>query len=221
MSGVNQVVISTCHGAEVSSYYHDCLVRLMVSDGDTHRHIAAYDSMQTGPIMSVARASLAKRFMVDFKPVPWLLFLDTDMVFMPSLVHDLLSVAHPTKFPVVGGLCFTADRHGGQVYPTIYVKNERGGYGPVADFPDNDLVRCDATGAACLLIHRSVFAKTDDGSALPWFGEQLVDGQHFTEDTAFCRRLADADIPVHVHTGIRLGHVKPRVVEAADFFAAK
>ncbi len=216
----NQVVIASPHAAKVDAYYHDCLVRMMVRDAETSRQIAVYDSMQTGPVMSLARWSLAKRFLHDHKPIPWLLFLDDDMVFLPSIVDDLLAIANPTKVPVLGGLCFTADRHGGQVYPTIYFRNDAGGYSPTKHLPENELVRCDATGAACLLVHRSVFLKTDDGGALPWFSEIVEDGLHFSEDTAFCRRLARADIPVHVHTGIHLGHVKPRVIEAADFHLA-
>ncbi len=64
----------------------------------------------------------------------------------------------------------------------------------------NKLYRVDGTGAACLLIHRSALemVKSD------WFSTVGDLG----EDLSFCRRLADHDIPVYVHTGIKASHHK-------------
>jgi hypothetical protein len=81
-----------------------------------------------------------------------------------------------------------------------------------------------ATGGACILIHRQVFAAMRrpypkgfgtlaDGvtpNQYPWFSEGLVGpkGQPLGEDVAFCRKARLLGIPVHVHTGITTGHMK-------------
>jgi hypothetical protein len=50
--------------------------------------------------------------------------------------------------------------------------------------------------------------------AAPWFRESPV-GAPLTlmgEDMTFCLRAAAAGIPVHVHTGVQVGHMKPQML---------
>jgi hypothetical protein len=80
--------------------------------------------------------------------------------------------------------------------------------------PDDQLVRVSATGTGFLLIHRTVLEKVRDTSkdiAAPWFREMPV-GEPLSlmgEDMTFCLRAGAAGIPVHVHTGVQVGHMKP------------
>jgi hypothetical protein len=41
-----------------------------------------------------------------------------------------------------------------------------------------------------------------------WFREIVVDGRDFGEDMSFCLRANVAGFPIHVNTGVRVGHIK-------------
>lgn len=152
----------------------------------------------------------------------WLWMVDADMVFSYSQLIALLEVADPNSVPIVGGLCFggRTDR----LFPTLYrvvdpATNNGEAIQIVEEYPDNALVRVDATGAAFLLIHRGVLEAMRATFPPPqyWFSESVYKGEEFGEDWTFCLRAAQLDIPVHVHTGVEIGHVKQRVIGAEDF----
>ena len=81
------------------------------------------------------------------------------------------------------------------------------------NYPPDALVRVGGTGAACLLMHRTALEKVAAQSgdvAAPWFRETAVGAplSLMGEDMTFCLRCAAAGIPVHVHTGVKAGHMK-------------
>lgn len=156
----------------------------------------------------------------------WLVWLDTDMGFEPDTVDRLIAAADPTDRPIVGALCYVnheveRDGLGGyqtRSFPTVYrwaQQRDSGNTGfvtvadiPNVDLPEDGLIACDATGSACIAIHRGVF-ETIRGN---WYG--LIASNHdgappFSEDMSFMLRCAQHDIPVHVHTGIATSHLKP------------
>ncbi len=52
----------------------------------------------------------------------------------------------------------------------------------------------------------------------PWFQEQVTGtdwGDSISEDLTFCLRAAQAGFPVHVDTRVKIGHVKPVVIDEA------
>jgi len=130
----------------------------------------------------------------------------------------LIEAADPAGRPVVGGLCFT-ENPGGPPLPTLYELTRDGDGQPAfarhETWPDDGLVRVTATGAACLLIHRdaleAVGKQAGDGAA-PWFREWVVGSSLIGEDLTFCLRCGVAGIPVHVHTGVRAGHMKTTMI---------
>jgi GT2 family glycosyltransferase len=82
-----------------------------------------------------------------------------------------------------------------------------------SEWPENECVPVSATGAACLLMHRDALEKVQAGSgdvAAPWFRELPIGAplSLMGEDLTFCLRCAAASIPVHVATGVRVGHMK-------------
>ncbi len=201
--------------------------------------------MTSGPRIAEARSQLVDMFFAEeqINKAEWLLMIDSDMVFKADLVDQLLSVADPVKVPILGGLCFAGGRDH-DPYPTIY--REVQAYGedgkpfiaiePYRDYPRNSLVKVGATGAACLLVHRQVFVALSkphpqgfgtfaDGrkNQYPWFAEGTVapNGEPIGEDIAFCRRATGLGIPIHVHTGIKLGHIKHYVLDEAWFDASR
>jgi hypothetical protein len=83
--------------------------------------------------------------------------------------------------------------------------------------------RCSATGAAFLLVHRSVIQGIADrkyNEAFPWFQETEMSGNPAGEDITFCLRAELLGFPVHVDTSVKVGHHKSQLL-TEDLFKAQ
>lgn len=209
------VVVGYVRGERVDGHYFESMLRLVM----TERRILEVHGVVSGPAVALMRNKVCARMLYHTR-AEWLLFVDTDMSFDVDLLARLVSSAHPVLRPVVGGLCFSADTFGGQIKPTLYT-----GDGPddiMWDYPADTLVKVHATGAACLLIHRSTLDQLAARyTPMPWFADELHDGRQVSEDRTFCRRLKETGIPLWVHTGIKLGHSKVHAVGEAHYRAAR
>ena len=180
--------------------------------------------LMSGPRIAHARNLMVETFLTETR-AEWLLMVDSDMVFNPEDIDTLFEVADPEEVPIVGGLCFGAPISG-QMFPTMYVMRDATTtedgeiVQKVWDYPEYGLCKVDGTGAAFLLMHRGALTKIGarfKGDA-PWFCEGTVyKGMSFGEDMAFCMRAQAMDIPIHVHTGAKIGHVKPQIMDEAAY----
>lgn len=249
MLNPDAVAVATLAATDVPIHFLSSWGDLLLHDGLNGRHMSGETGggtikLTSGPRIAEARSQIVDTFFSDplFERASWLLMIDSDMTFEPTLIDDMLAVADPAHVPVLGGLCFSGGRNH-DPYPTIYreVAGTEGdttfvGVEPIRDYPPDTLCKVGATGAACLLVHRQVFVAMShpwpkgfgtkaDGSKnpYPWFIEGLTtpDGEPIGEDVAFCRRVRQLGIPIHVHTGIRLGHVKHFVLDEAYYQAAR
>jgi GT2 family glycosyltransferase len=176
--------------------------------------IATVLPVASGPVLAEARCQLAARLLST--DVEWLWMVDTDIVFTPATLPALLDLADPGLAPVVGALCMIRPDPDGPARPSLYEaglgEDGRPGFGLLPGWPPGVLLRVDGTGTGCLLIHRSVFEKIPD---LP-FAYMTVGGRIFGEDLSFCVRCDQAGIPVHVATGVQVGHIKSTVLGQAS-----
>lgn len=222
---------SACFGLSLRDLY--------LSDALGAGHIVRPGGMELRKVagtMGVAdgRNQAAREFL-DHSDGEWLWFIDTDMGFSNDIVSRLLAVADPVERPVVGGLCFAlrrveagpshSERFG--IIPTAYrlVETEDElGFAPIGDYPVDTVFRVGATGAACLLIHRSALEKVRAVHGDAWFDQiKHPTADHgkprtFSEDLSFCVRLAQADVPVHVDSGARTVHHKGGVFLDEDLY---
>ena len=178
------------------------------------------------------RNALAKA-MCDESDADWLFMVDSDMGFAPDIVERLIAAADPERRPVVGGLAFAMKMDGRSSFygiryrcqPTLYDLHETDdaiGVVPRFEYPRNKLVQVSATGGACLLIHRTVLEAVRDKYGDVWFDTiRHPKGANFSEDLAFCIRLAAAGFPLYVHTGIRTTHDKGGVFLDEAYFDAQ
>lgn len=162
--------------------------------------------------------------------VDWLLWVDTDMGFAPDALERLLAVADPAERPVVGGLCFIQRQyaHDGmngyrtRPTPSIFDWREDPETGSprflsVPMYPVNAVIQVAATGAAFILIHRSVLEKIAEAHGPTWYDRTHGGmGELLGEDISFCVRAATVGAPIHVHTGVRTSHYKNRWLAEAD-----
>lgn len=182
----------------------------------------------TAGTMGVAagRTTIVRRFLET--RAEWLFMVDTDMGFEPDTIDRLVASAEANDCPVVGALCFAqkADPRAPEdslharrfsIVPTVYrytkiVETGEQGFRPVLDYTPGAFQQADATGAACILIHRK--ALTALGAQDP-FRPLLVQGgnpdgtdREFSEDLSFCARLANAGVRIGVDTSVRTSHHK-------------
>jgi GT2 family glycosyltransferase len=169
--------------------------------------------MKSGPGLTISRNKVATAFLQT--GLEWLWMVDTDMVFSRHTLPALMAHADPDKVPILGALCQVQNSEG-QVVPTLYEFLKDGPDGVpqthyMSKWEEDSLIQVASTGCACLLVHRSVFDKISIGrpeDAGHWFAEMIIGDQQLGEDMAFCVRAALCGMPVHVHSGIKVGHMK-------------
>ena len=217
------VVVAFIHPGQTSAFFATSLMGSLLFDFATDQHIVGVINEWSSANVSAARNSLTGKFVDDYT-ADWLLWIDSDMAWEHDALAKLLAVADPIKAPIVGGLCFGASL--GKLFPTIYQLVEHDGDLTtirVTEFDDNTVVQCSATGAAFLLIHRSVLVAMRErkfNRAFTWFQESELAGKPAGEDITFCLRAGLCGFPVHVHTGIQVGHHKSHLL-TLDMFRAQ
>lgn len=232
-----KVVVAYLNPGDVDANFHECLLDLMVYDMALHKRIVNGGgrlAVQAGANLAGPRNGLVKKFL-EYGKAEWMWMVDSDMTFAPDTVERLLEHADPEKAPIVGGLCFGFDDQG-CIQPTLYGFQGNPNHPQVIRYHEwkpDAMWQVAATGAACLLIHRSALVKIRDfkhpnrrgkrgfNDAYPWFQETEHDGQPVGEDITFCWRAALAGIPVYVNTAVQLGHVKARELNMDAYFVER
>lgn len=161
----------------------------------------------SGPLIETARNEQVRTFLAGDHD--WLLMIDADMSFHPDTIIRLLELADPVERPIVGGLTWGVGAEG--LFPTIYHWADVG-YRRAEGWDQNTGVEVDGTGAACLMVHRSVFEKMAGAypEPYPWFQNGFVENslRPMGEDLTFCYRARELGFPIWVHTGVQFGHMK-------------
>lgn len=231
-----KVVIGYLHPGLVHAAFMESVLDLLVYDTAFHKRIVSGGgrlATQAGANLSGPRNGIVKKFL-EYGQADWLWMVDSDMTFTPDIVEKLLEFADPETAPIVGGLCFGFDDRG-DIQPTLFGLMGEEQHPQVIryhEWPPDAMFQVSATGAACLLIHKSVFDRMRDfkvpsrdrpgfNDAFPWFQELEHDGQPVSEDIAFCWRAGIAGIPLYVNTAVRLGHIKDRELTMDAYLAQR
>jgi hypothetical protein len=164
----------------------------------------------------------------------WLFFVDSDMGYEADTLERLLEAADPVERPIVGGLCFgfgpIKDRLGvgsaliKRPFPTIFDLRETdddAGFQPRWGYVPGAVQQCSATGAALLLIHRTVLEQIVDKWGEVWFDRMKHPKAKklWGEDTSFCARAGMLGHPVFVHAGVQSSHSKVIMVTQDVFMS--
>lgn len=152
------VCVAYCHPVgEVGARFHTSLLDLIVRDHATSGHVVAHMPLSSGANIVTARNKIVKTFL-ESTTCEWLWFLDADMTFQPDTLDRLLASADKKERPIMGGLCFALLKGEAQeIVPTLYGFSQAQQMVRYNGFPENQVVQVVGTGAACLLVHRSVF----------------------------------------------------------------
>lgn len=177
---------------------------------------------RSGPNLSSSRNQVARTFLEH--DADWLWMIDSDMTFDVDLLDRLLAVADPDDAPIVGGLCIGQRYTSGRLefFTTMFTFDADGQAWRMDEYPPDTVVDIDATGTGCLLVHRTVLEEIRRryDEPLVWFAEEINDkGGLHSEDITFCLRARACGFPVKVHTGAKVGHVKPQLINEAVYLA--
>lgn len=179
-------------------------------------------SIKSGPLIASARNDICSMFLTEHR-ASWLLMVDTDMVFTPEAIDKLVQAAEFGGHQLLGGLCFTelTDVDSDEPLPTMYelkLVDDAPQFVTYKVWPEDTVFPVAATGAAFLLMHRYALERIASGwgenkdTVWPWFRESTMQGHRVGEDMGFCLRAQAAGLSVAVHTGVRVGHMKSRML---------
>lgn len=255
----HDVAIAYLSSDSITQSFHRSFLNALGYDLGHEQRWALDIAVRSGTMALPESRNKAVLQMLDESECQWLWMVDSDMGFDEDTLDRLLAVADPKERPVVGALCFAmresgTDGMGGMhtfPSPTILLWHRHDDgiwrFTGKDHYPANSMIRVGATGAACLLIHRSALEQVRERFGVPAprldVANQPVrdaagaprwttDGQWFTrvpdesgmvmgEDISFCWRLQEVGIPVWIHTGVRTTHYKHVWLNEMDFWNSR
>lgn len=219
------MAIGYVHPESINAYFMNSLVQTLIADFKGEKRIKGrVIAIRSGPLVDRARNQIVQLFLEHPDQPDWLLMVDTDMTFGPHQVRKLFQAADAEEYPVVGGLTFAGTS--GDLWPVMMVIDKDRQIQQVLSYPKDAMCKVSITGAAFLLIHRGVLeamAEEYSDTLAPWFAfayGQIKANSHdapLGEDATFCLRAGKMGYPIHVHTGVDVGHLKSRVLNQAEY----
>ena len=234
----NKVAVGYCYAqSTITPQWHRSYTFVLMRDAAQRRRIVGEFAHEvSGTHIPTARSQIVREFLKHPDRPDWLWIVDTDATFDDDTLDRLIASADPKLRPIMGALAFGVRLAKGpdgrvayngvgaaalELFPTIYVYDDNATV-CVANYPPDQIVQCHATGAHCLLIHRSVLADErwlTDGHPLPWFRTAVANGEEVSEDQFFCMKAGSLGYPIHVDTAIKTGHVKTFIADESLYLA--
>lgn len=226
-----RAALAYVHPGDVRASFMYSVVRAFAHEAATHGapFLLLSEACPSGDLPE-ARNRLVAHFL-DHTDADWYWSADGDMGFGPATLDRLIRSAHPVARPIMGALCFGLRRVDDddelqavrfETFPTLYTWEEHGdlvGFRIQPDYPRDQVVPVAATGAACLLIHRSALEAIRSKHGDTWFDKVThPTGRRFSEDLSLCVRAAGCDLPIFVDTSIPTSHDKNGVFLTAEEF---
>jgi hypothetical protein len=143
----------------------------------------------------------------------WLLWVDSDIVLTSDILKKLWETANKIIKPVVSGIYFISKQDEGSLtypLPQIFNDIDENTIQHIHPLPNDEVIKIDCAGMGLVLMHHSVVDKLREkfpGESM--FAEKEAPGDKYvSEDVVFFRKLKEAGVPVHAHTGARAKHMK-------------
>lgn len=164
-------------------------------------------------VLSIARSTACSHFLNETTG-EWMLFIDSDIEWLPGDIDLMLEVCDPVTSPIVCGLYVSSLPEG--LHPvawhdenTIFGAEETAAW--VAE--GRRLIPAHRVGAGFLMVHRDALTKMyANNPEDAWYGEIIDNGVKNGEDFTFCYRARACGLPIFVDVGVTLGHVKTIVL---------
>lgn len=143
----------------------------------------------------------------------WILWIDSDIAFDINSVKMLLDSADKENRPVVSGTYFISKEPESSIMPaTVAAYKDLDEYliKSIELEINNEVIEIDSCGMGFILMHKSIIEKLDNAYPNEFlFKENEENKEKFIgEDIAFCRKLKNAGVPIHLNTSVLVGHIK-------------
>lgn len=196
------VLVVTPTPGTVASSYMQSVLALQAHDRDHDRRVAGISLLHCGAGRLPSVRNAAVRLFLDSSGLEMLWMIDSDMGFAPDTLDRLIACDRVVTGALCQGLA-TAGPDGlfgsvGRPFHTVY-----GPRNLPMDFEPDTLTPVYATGAACLLVHRTIL----ETIGARWFDPiEGPNGEPLGEDLSFCARVRRTGHSPYVHTGVRTSH---------------
>lgn len=210
----NQIMMVWCDNGIVDGKFMEGVVYTILTAGLPITSAQRVQGNQIGRQRQTAFDVWHKKTNFD-----WLLWVDSDIVLTNEALQLVWKSAHAVERPIVSGTYFISKQMENSVmepYPAVFTAVEGDKYlmSYVHPLPPNELIRVDYAGFGFLLMHRSVADKMREFHGdISFFIESMDDSNtakdtFIGEDIQFFMKMREAGIPLHVHTGATVKHMK-------------
>ena len=162
-------------------------------------------------------------YWADNLKTDWLLWVDSDIVLTIDVLQKLWKTADKINRPVVSGVYFISKENEGSLmkpYPVLFNNVSEYQVQYVHPLPNNEVIQVDCAGFGLVLMHKSIIQKmrqSHPNQSMFLETAGAVDDQFIGEDIIFFRKMKEAGIPLHAHTGALVKHIK-RFSLDADYY---
>ena len=211
----NQIMVVWCDNGTVDGKFMEGVVYSLLTAGLPITSAQRVQGNQIGRQRQTAFDVWHRQ--TDFD---WLLWVDSDIVLTNEALQKVWESAHPVERPIVSGTYFISKQMESSImqpYPALFMKHEGGDkylMSYVHPLPPDQLLKVDYAGFGFLLMHRSVADKMREHHGdISFFIESMDEANNdkdtfVGEDIQFFMKMREAGIPLHVHTGATVKHMK-------------
>lgn len=157
------------------------------------------------------------------KSIDYIVWLDADMLYPADMVVKYLK----WKFDVIGCLYFKRE----SPFDTVaFIKNPRKNpnkpYASVhpPDLQEKTVIEVDGLGFGGMMVNMKVYDKLGDKKWMKYgdnFHLPFEATNKLSHDLEFCKTAQEAGFKIHLHTGVKPGHIATRIVTEDDWYSVR
>lgn len=210
----NQIMLTWCDNGTVDGKFMEGVVYSLLTAGLPITSAQRVQGNQIGRQRQTAFDVWHTK--TDFD---WILWVDSDIVLTNEALQLVWDSAHPVDRPVISGTYFISKQMENSImqpYAAAFMAHTEDKYtmSYIHPLPFNQLIQADYAGFGFLLMHRSVADKMRQHHGdISFFIESMDEATSakdtfIGEDIQFFMKMKEAGIPLHVHTGATVKHMK-------------
>ena len=207
------VAIGWCDNGLVDGKFTEGLMNAVITGGANKMPISTSIRVQGNQIGR--QRQVLFDYWADKLKTDWLLWVDSDIVLTADVMQKLWATADKHHRPVVSGVYFISKESESALmkpYPVLFNDISEFQIQYVHPLPDNEVIKCDSAGFGLVLMHRSIVAAMrtahPEQSMFTETAASSNDDEFVGEDIVFFRKMKQAGVPLHAHTGALVKHMK-------------
>jgi GT2 family glycosyltransferase len=215
------VTIAWCDNGMVDGKFAEGLMYTVITGPQVGMHIDNAMRVQGNQIGRQRQIAFDK--WADDVKTDWILWVDSDIHLTTDVLKKVWDAADKFHRPIVSGVYFISKENEGSVmrpFPCIFKNISEFEIQYIHPLPVNQLVEVDSAGMGFVLMHKSIVPKLREKfpNQSMFAEKEGLNDEFIGEDIVFFRKVREAGIPVHAHTGALVKHMKRFSVDI-DYYA--